>query len=263
MEELNVQNLWSIDDNDQSLASKGGSSNLKFGLNENVRIKSITFNPNVGKDGAPANGVDIVVDYGGTEIRRRMFEVSRLQPIKKGNNDIAPGTPGFEEAWQENTKQANAVVIHAVKALGVPQDKINAVMSSSPIQGYADWAQRLLSLLPVGYENIPVDSFLEYQWAIGSNQNRTFLEIPKNMKGGRFFAPYVAPVGAWTEQREWTDEKGVAIKGLRYVDTAGNVHTFTRDQRYMESNKAIQQINGSSTTQGSAIAGQTPSASTW
>ena len=58
------------------------------------------------------------------------------------------------------------------------------------------------------------------------------------MKGGRFLAPAVVPVGTegWTAVSD--------SKGMRYVDAANNEHPFTRSENYMASNKAIQQVEG-------------------
>ena len=94
-----------------------------------------------------------------------------------------------------------------------------------------------------------------YKWNIQEGNERTFLQLPKNMKGGRFLSPTIAPVGAWEEIND--------ADGLRYVDSAKNEHPFTRSENYMKSNKAIQQIEGEEAETTEAMAGNTATQSKW
>lgn len=244
-----------INDTDESLKGKSGGG--VFGLNEAVNITVLEYNGNAGKDGAEADAVDITVTVGDREMRRRIYNVTRVFDNK--NNELTdPNSQEYIKIYNANMSQAMAVVVHALKAVGVTQEQINAALATPPAD-FKGWAQIVTALKPADFATRPVDAFLEYQWVISDDQDRTFLEVPKNMKGGRFLAPALAPVGEWKEEREWVETKqdGTSqnIKGLRYVDTAGNVHPFTRNQNYMESNKAIQQTEGQAAVTGISQAG--------
>ncbi len=155
--------------------------------------------------------------------------------------------------------QKMAVINHALKAVGVTQEAITKVLAGGATD-FTDWCTKVLSLIPAGFQTKPVDAFLEYQWEIAEDQTRTYPELPKNMKGGAFLKPSIAPVGGtWNEVRD--------DKGLHYVDGAGNIHPFDRDSAYMESNKAVQQGEGAVNTAANALnkpAGTAePKKSTW
>ena len=125
------------------------------------------------------------------------------------------------------------MITHTLKALGVTEEQIMAKFAV-PANSFAEFANNLVSLLPADFKTRPIDVFLEYQWNIADEQDRTFLQFPKNMKGGGFLCP--AQPGVWKEER---------IDGaLSYVNQNGLKHPFTRDKNYMESNKAIQQFAG-------------------
>ena len=77
-----------------------------------------------------------------------------------------------------------------------------------------------------------MDVFLQYQWQIAEGQNKTYLEIPKNLKDGKFLCP--AMPGTFEEVRDAT--------GLYYINRKDNTyHLFTRSSSYLSSNKAIRQ----------------------
>jgi hypothetical protein len=84
----------------------------------------------------------------------------------------------------------------------------------------------------------------------------TFLQLPKNMKGGRFLSPLVE--GEFEEVRE---------DGALYYLNANKVrHPFERSENYMSSNKAIQQgvtSTPSANTTSISNTGEKPKGSTW
>jgi len=263
-EEIKKVGFGAINDNDESLKGKSGGG--VFGLNHGFLTK-IEYNPNAGADKSAADAVDITVMIGEREFRRRIYDVTRVYD-KNGNQLTDETAPEFIKIYNQNMLQNMAVVVHAVKATGITQEQINTALATPP-NSFADWAKIVTSLVPAGFEEKPIDCFLEYQWNIGDGQDRTFLELPKNMKGGRFLSPAVSVVGTWKAENSWVekDDKGNEIPhtGLRYVDNAGNVHPFQRSQNYMESNKAIQQIDGQDAAKSSAFSATSTTAqkSTW
>lgn len=260
MSEVQKMGFGAVNDTDASLAGKSGGG--KFGLNIG-RISKVEYVGDAGKDKTPGDAVDIITVIGEREFRRRMFDVTRVY----GKNGELTDTTSQEyiKKYNEELAQTMAVVVHAIKSLGVTQDQINAALAAAPTS-FADWAKIVTSLVAPGYDARLVDVFLEYQWTVKGENDRTYLEVPKNMKGGRFLTAHVAPVGKWNEKKNWTvkDADGVEVahSGLAYIDDAGNIHPFTRSENYMDSNKAIQQVEGQAAAiPVSATAG--PAKSTW
>lgn len=242
----------SVNDNDEALKGRMPSGN--FGLNQGS-ISKLEINENAGEAGAAALAVDIHAMIGDREQRGRIYDVTRVYDNK--NNILTDETsPEYIKSYNETMMQNMGVIIHAVKSLGVTQQQLDTALAT-PAADFKAWAQTVVGLVPPNYQSQPVDIFLEYQWNIPEGQTRTFLQLPKNMKGGRFFSPSIVPVGSWEEQREWTekDESGNEIthSGLRYVDKAGNIHPFTRSQLYMESPKG--NLQDESAPQASPMAG--------
>lgn len=255
----------SINDTDESLKGKSGGG--VFGINQGFLTK-IEFNPNAGKDGSAGDAVDITFLVGEREFRRRIYNVTRVYD-NNSNQLTDENDPEFIKIYNANMAQAMAVIVHTIKATGVTQQDIDTALATPP-SNFADWAKIVTALVPVDFDKKPIDGFLEYQWTIADDQDKTYLELPKNMKGGRFLAPSVKPAGSWKVENEWTEDDGEGnvktMTGLRYVDNNNVAHTFVRSQNYMESNKAIQQIDGQENAAQSALntaTSESANKSTW
>jgi hypothetical protein len=223
-----------IDDNDKSLQSKAGG---KFGLNHGF-VTVLEYNPNAGADGAAADAIDITVMVDQKEFRRRIYDITG--PLyDKSNNQVEPDGEGYTELYNAELKQRMALVTHVVKALGVTDQQIQQALATPPAN-FAEWAKIMTALPGDDSKTKPVDVFLEWEWQIGEGNTQTFLQLPKNMKGGRFLCAKVEPQGGWKEVR---DEKG-----LRYVDAASNEHPFARSTDYINGPKGNQQKEGEETS---------------
>lgn len=247
-----TKTAWGFqNDNDESLKSKTGG---KFGLNEGF-ITKFEYNANAGKDESPADAIDITAVVGEREYRLRVYDITG--DLFKGDNKISPDEPGYAELYNAEQKQRQAVIVHTVKAFGVTEEQIKTALQTGNPTNFATWAQIMCSLKGADFATKPVDIFLEYQWSIKDENDRTYLQLPSNMKGGRFLAPHVSPVGAW--------EAVTDTNGLRYVDSAKNEHPFNRSANYMDSNKANQQVEGedNSSAGSGAMAGTTATQSKW
>lgn len=240
-----------IDDEDTSL--KGDGNYGKFGLNQNCFFTKFEFNPNAGANGASMDAVDFSIKIEEKEFMKRIFDVDSNRSIYGTNGQLLnPGDPGFDEAVEKARKQVSAVVIHAVKSLGVTQNQINAAFVN-PVNSFREWAIKLISLLPGDYTKRPVDVFLQYQWKISEGQNKTYLEIPKNLKDGKFLCPAIP--GVFKEVRN--------TSGLYYYNEKDNLpHLFTRSSSYLSSNKAVRQTTEEETNS-TNINNATSQASTW
>ncbi len=238
------------DDTDEELKSKGGGS--KFGLNQGVFVTKFEYNPSAGADGAAANAIDVHIQIGEKEQRVRIYEVTRV--FDKNNNEISDKTSEeFVKGYNTQQIQNSAVITHILKAFRSEEDVKTAM--SAGFTSFTDWAKVCQGLMPTGFEKIPVDVFLEYQWTISKGQDRTYLQLPKNMKGGYWICK-AQPGGPFKEQRA---ENGT----LSYVNEGGIEHPFTRDQSFMDGHKGIQQVEGEAS--GAAISGgaATATKSTW
>lgn len=220
----NLENVFGfVDDQNEELRTKSGAS-MSFGLNEGVKGVSIKLHP---AEGSSSAYVELKLNINGSERNVRYYEP----------------TKAFEGTTiEEQMVHTLAAITHVVRAAGVTKDRMQEAINEKKPKSFVAWNEAVLPLVhPDNFEKLSLDLFAEYQWSVGKNQTRTFLEIPRNMKGGNFLVPSVAHDGEWKEEREWKDTDGNSVKGLRYVDNNGKVHPFTRNENYMDSNKAKMQ----------------------
>lgn len=212
---------------DSSAFSAGG--NFSFGANFGIaKLSKFEYTANGGKDGAPAEALDISFNVGGRELSYRQFPVNK---VYFENVEIDESHAKYGEAKNEAIQEFNAKVTHILKCF-MPEAELQARLSR-PFQGFTEFAQFVCTLLPAGWHVKPLDIFMGYQWQIKGENNQAYLEIPTKMKYGPFLCAAVTPVGKWTKT---IDDNG----NLSYVDDAGNKHPFTRGKWYMASNYANQ-----------------------
>lgn len=223
-----MKNIFAVDADDASLQSKSGGV---FGLNKGV-IKSIAFEDKPEEDGKAAyKAVLISVQVGDREYYQKLFLNESVYSSGENSTLLNPGDEGYENAFFDTYSQYVAVVKHALGAVGVSKEVMNAALANFTNATLFQGMEVLTKLAPANYQAIPIDVFLEYQWNIPEGKDRTFLTLPKNMKGGAFLCASMP--GDWKEVR--TGE------GLHYINSAGQKHLFERSSTYMESNKANQQ----------------------
>jgi hypothetical protein len=227
-------------DSDESLKTKTGAS---FGANfGNSVIAKFAYNENVAKAGdEPREAIEIIIKVGDREFKDWINPMTPGKPIFGANGTTLtdPTLPEYIKKFNDEIAQQRGQVTHYLKALNVTEEALAAAFTL-PVTSFKDYATRICSLLPVGYENKPVDLFLEYQWNFGKKQDgslhdKTYPTLPKNMKGGYFIVP--AQPGVWVEKR---NEDG----SLCYVNSNGAKHPFERDANFMKSNKGTQQVFG-------------------
>lgn len=235
---MSQENLFGfVSDKDESLVSEGGS-NLKFGLNQGATITSKELATESEDSGAY---VQFNFNVGGADINIRYWNPTKV--YKGGNLITDTNSSEYKEAYTKELKQAMASIIHVVKSTKVSEERIQKAIKDASPTDFVSWAEAVLGTMSEEGMAEPKDLFLEYQWNIGKTANRTYLQVPKNMKGSSFIVPEMTPKGGdWKEEREWTTKDGKKLSGLRYVDGDGNVHEFTRNSSFMTSNKAIQQF---------------------
>lgn len=254
-----------VNDNDSSLQSTSGGV---FGLNRGCFISKFEFSREPKKKdgtvGSPAVAIEVTV--GDKPFWLTIYDPTGAEMFGKNNVKLKPGDEGYDKKFKEEMNQRTATFLHVLKATGVTQAQVDAIMQNpqNGIDSFCTYVEALMVLLPVNYMSKPVDVFLEWQYSIATGQTKTFLTLPSNMKGGKFICP--ASEGEWKEETEWTDKHGVPTKGLRYVNPAGEV-LFGRNQNFMESNKGHQQDNSAPQAGmpqfGGAIANTAGAPGTW
>lgn len=241
-------------DMDESLQGSQGSGMIQFGLNPNARVAFMEYNPNGGKDNTPADCVDIHVAVGSFMVKSRIYDLTG--DLFHNGERISPNHPKYDEAYSSQMRQRLAVMVHVVKALGVPEEILAKEIAMKTPKSFAEYAKLVTGLLRYDYGSTPVDVFLEYEWTIRPNQDKTYLILPRNMKGGIFMCPMQE--GTWKPIKDHN--------GLHYENEKGETHPFTRNQNYMDSPKANQQTQeGESwgSTSDSPIEGSKDSLSNW
>lgn len=224
-----------------------GKQGGKFGLNTGAFITKFELNENAGKDGAAADAIDFTVQVGEREFRHRFFPISKV--FAKGGGEITDtNSEEYKKAMASEVAQFNAVISDIVKVFVSEEDLKLALQV--PIPTFKDFAKivtRLVQATP-NWQKKPVDVFLQYQWAPSGDNDKTYLELPKNVKQGVFIVPSEGE--GFKEERTSTH--------LKYVKDDGTEHPFKRGEWFVNSAFANQtnlaslaaDINQSATTSG-------------
>lgn len=248
-----LQGYGFVSDSDESLKTKTGA---KFGGNFGVAfLTKFAYSANVAKAGQEAReAIEVEVTVGERGYKEWINPVNKV--VDKNNVEITDkNSPEYIAGFNALIVQQNATVTHYLKAVGVTEEAMRAAFTTAPVS-FADYAQRICSLLPIGYDKKPLDLFLEYQWNFGKKQDgslndKTYPTLPKNMKGGYFIVP--AHAGIWVEAKS---EDG----RLSYNNSNGQKHPFERDANFMSSNKGTQQVMGASVAAASPMGAMTAAA---
>ena len=163
-----VQGYGFVSDSDESLKTKGGA---KFGGNFGVAtLAKFAYSPNVAKDGQePREAIEIEVKVGERSYKEWINPVSRV--VDKNNAEITDkASAEYIAGFNALMIQQNATVTHYLKSVGVTEESLRAAFAT-PVLSFADYAARVCSLLPIGYNSKPLDLFLEFQWNFGKKQD--------------------------------------------------------------------------------------------
>ena len=208
------------DSGDLAPGKQGG----KFGLNTGAFITKFEFNSNAGKDGAAGDAIDLTVQVGEREYRHRFFPITKVF-AKEGGEITDVSSNAYKEALKKELDQFNAVIADIV-ACFIPREDLKAALAT-PIPTFKDYANivtRLVQSTP-NWQKKPVDVFLQYQWAPTGDNDKTYLELPKNVKQGSFLI---------ASQGEGFKEEKTATS-LKYVKEDGTIHPFKRGEWFLES----------------------------
>jgi hypothetical protein len=207
------------------------SAGLNFGLNQRkARLTKFEWIANGGKDGAEQEALDIQFQIGEITKNYRKFPVTSAFFKEKDKAQITvtdPTHPAFKDAQIE----LSATLMHIMGCFVSKEDLKTAL--AKPISSFKDYCKILESLLPADYATKELDIFAQYQWQIGTDKEMTYLEIPKNMKQGKWLVP-----GTTNEWKEFRSDKT-----LKYVDINDGAvtHPFERGEWFLASNFATKQ----------------------
>lgn len=225
-----------------------GKASGKFGLNTGAFVTKFEYNPNSGTDGAEGDAIDFTVQIGEREYRRRFFPVGKV--YAKGGGEITDtNSEEYKEALSKEVALLNGTLSHIVTCFVSEEDIKQAL--SAPIASFKDYAQvleRLVKSTP-NWDKTPVDVFLHYQWTIKGDNDKTYLELPKNVKHGIFVTK--------SQGAGFSEVEGDSIK---YANEAGTTHPFKRSGWYKDSAFANQTSLNTASSQ--SMAGNS-AGSTW
>ena len=229
------------DSGDLAPGKQGG----KFGLNTGAFVTKFEFNANAGKDGAAGDAIDLTVQVGEREYRHRFFPITKVF-AKEGGEITDVSSEEYKEAFKKEVDQFNAVISDVVKCF-VSQEDLKTALAT-PIPTFKDFANivtRLVQSTP-NWQKRPVDVFLQYQWAPTGDNDKTYLELPKNVKHGAFIV---------ASQGEGFKEEKTATS-LKYVKEDGTEHPFKRGEWFLESAFANQvNLTGATSMNAATTAG--------
>lgn len=217
-----------------------GKSGGKFGLNTGAFVTKFEYNPNAGANGAEADAIDFTVQIGEREYMQRFFP-----PVKAyaGGNEITDtSSDKYKEQHAKDIALFNATLCDIVVCF-VPEADLKQALAA-PIANFKDYAQilqRLVQSVP-NWNKQPVDVFLQYQYNIKGDNDRTFLELPRNSKHGTYVVKSLGT--GFKEDRTDTH--------IKYVNAEGITHPFKRNQWYTTSAFAKPTTLDDATTSSSA-----------
>lgn len=216
-----------------------------FGLNAGVTyLKDFKWIPNGGKDGAEQPALEIIFTINDTDKSYRKFPV--IQGFGKNQEKITdPSSKEFKDAVME----FNATIVHILRAFA---DEITVQTAlAKKVNDFKDFCKMAAGVLPKEYSKKKLDIFLQYQWKMAEDRDRTYLDIPVNMKHGKWLCPAVP--GTWEEHKVENPADSVR-EALYYTNEKGEKHPFVRKGWFMNSNFASQQREDGATDTGASTA---------
>lgn len=201
-----------------------GKQGGKFGLNTKAHVTKFEYNPNAGAGGSQQDAIDFSVQVGEREYRLRFFPISKV--YAKGGGEITDtSSEEYKEGIKKETAQLSATLSDIVKCF-VDEATLKTALATpiASFKNYAEILQRLVQSVP-SWHMVPVDVFLQYQWKPSGDNEKTYLELPKNVKHGIFITR-----SAGIEYKEV--KTGTS---LSYVSELGDKHPFKRGEWFLTS----------------------------
>lgn len=210
----------------------GGGVSFNFGLVANVtHMTKFEWINNAGKDGAEQEALDIVFNINDVDKSYRLFPVTKAF----GKNNVEITDPASKE-MKEARQDFNAKVTHILTAF--VSDSIIKQALNRPFSSFKEFVQAATAVLPKDFASKSVDVFMQYQWTISSGKDRTYLELPKSMKYGKWI---VASSGETWKETRLVEPSDLVKEALYYTTEAGLKHDFVRTGWFVNSKFAKQE----------------------
>lgn len=204
--------------------STGGSYG-RFGLNA-ATLSKFEYTDAGGAGGATQDALLVTFKVGEADFNYRIFP-----PKVYGTLD--PNSEEYKVALKKAEGQVSTAISQITESIVDNTLIAQAVQAAKPTT-FKDFVQVMERLIKntANWDKKELDLFLNWQAKPGTNQNKTFLEVPRqtilNFSNSIFVTSKQA--GSWTEDR--TEGK------LVYRNTEGNLHPIKRDKWFMGQNYA-------------------------
>lgn len=232
----------------------------KKGLNTNCKLVDIVYNPNGGAGGSALDVLDVNIQVGEFTYKTRIFDLDPTKVYHKGA--LIPKThPEYEKEFGKIQRNFTGY-LSDLMACFLPAPKIQEIFQTNPITSFKQYAQLVEKVIKSNplWNTVDLDVFLQYQNTMSNGKTMTYLELPRNNKHGRVFAPTINGV-TWKEQ---IDERGLKYLGEvtdPNVLLSSPVHCFKRAPYFLDMNfwnqQKLESDNGEPTNE-SAFGGGTP-----
>ena len=234
----------------------------QFGLNENVRLVGFNYLPTTGKNNDQGEALEVKLLFPGTDepTTHLIYPVSKLNFREDNGTEVELNSPSDcntdakRKAWNTSVNHVNNVISSFLRCYKTANEvKAAFAVPFKGFKGFIEVAQRIL---PVNYDKIDLDLFMQYKWnsnqKIDENGENTgeetlYLEIPKKPVG-EFICKHVEPKGGpWQLVKKNPDEvENNTTDALKFVDGEGNIHPIRRTGFFIKSNwaKNLKERNG-------------------
>lgn len=200
-------------------------SGMKFGLNQGVKMIKFGFNPNGGKDGAPQDCLDLVFNIGGREISNRQFPITKVRDWENEVDIEDKKHPLFVS----QVNKFNAYMTQLMLCFATKED-IQETFDKEQPENFKQYCNVCLDIIGEDYAEQSLDLFTHYQWSIRPGSDRKYLELPRYTHINQGLWVISAQEGIFT--------KVDGGEGLKYINEDGKTHPFTRDGRWVASERA-------------------------
>lgn len=205
--------------------STGGGSYGKFGMNT-ATLTKFEYTDAGGSGGAAQDALLVTFKVGEADFNYRIFP-----PKVFGNMDV--NSEEYKTALKKAEGQVSTAISQITEAI-VDNNLIVQTLQASKPTTFKDFVLVMERLIKntANWDKKELDLFLNWQAKPGTNQNKTFLEVPRqtilNFSNSIFVTSKQA--GPWTE--DTTDGK------LVYRNSQGDLHPIKRDKWFMSQNYA-------------------------
>lgn len=207
------------------VAPSTGGAYGRFGKND-ATLTKFEYTDAGGASGASQDALLVTFKVGEADFNYRIFP-----PKVFGSMDV--NSEEYKAALKKAEDQVSTAISQITEAIVDPSLIISTLNASKP-NSFKDYVQVMERLIKntANWDKKELDLFLNWQKTPGTNQNKTFLEVPRqtilNYSNSIFVTAKKS--GTWTE--DTTDGK------LLYKNESGEIHPIKRDKWFMSQNYA-------------------------